>query len=74
MIGDYTLKPLTYRVHNGGVKLVDIIEAPSYKYVGRDRAHGTGLINLYPGSHGQLMEPQAVQKYSHALRTRKTIW
>ena len=46
MRGDYTLGPLAYGVHQKGVQLVELIEAPSDKYVGKDRAHGTGLINL----------------------------
>ena len=60
MRGDYTLKPLAYGVHHGGVILVELFEAPSAYYVGRDTAHGTGLINLYPGRRGQLMELRAV--------------
>ena len=28
MIGDYNLEPLVYGVHNGGVRLVDLVEAP----------------------------------------------
>ena len=62
MIGDYTLKPLADGVHHRGYQLVDIVEAPSYKYVAKDRFRGTCLINLWPGSRKQVMEPQAVQQ------------
>ena len=46
MRGDYTLKPLSYVSHNRGVQLVDIVEAPSSKYMGKDIAHGIDLVNL----------------------------
>ena len=55
MIGDYTLEPLAYGVHIIGVRLVEIFEAPSSKYMVKYRTHGTGFINLYLGSRGQLM-------------------
>ena len=70
---DYTLKPLAYAVHNRGVWLGELVEAPLAKHVDKDRTHGTGLINLYPGSCGQLMEPQAVQRDIHTMVTRKMI-
>ena len=41
--------------------------------MGKDRAYGTGLINLYPVRRGQLMEQRAVQRYSHTMGTQKTI-
>ena len=43
---DYNLKPITYGVNHSGVGLVDLVEAPLDKYVGKDRGHGTGLIKL----------------------------
>ena len=41
--------------------------------MGKDRYHGTDLINLYPGRRSKLMEPRAVQRYSHTPGTQKTI-
>ena len=73
IIGDYTLEPLAYGVYHRGIQLVYIVEIPLDKYVEKDIFQGTGLINLYPGSRCQLMEPLAVQKYSHNLGKRKTI-
>ena len=73
MRGDYTLKHFAYGVHHRGFRLVELVEAPLDKCVGKDISNGTGLINLYPGSCDQLMEPQTVQKYSHTMGTRKTI-
>ena len=46
MIGDYTLEPLAYGSHHRGARLVELFEAPSSEYVGKNRSHGTGLINL----------------------------
>ena len=46
MIGGYTFKPLSYVVHHRGVWLFELIEAPLDKYVGKDKAHMIGLINL----------------------------
>ena len=60
MRGGYTLKTLAYGIHHKGVQLVEIFEAPSSYYVGKDRAHRTGLINLWPVSCDQLMDPRAV--------------
>ena len=73
MGGDYTLEPLVYGVHNRGFRLVEIIEYPLDKYVVKYRSHGTGLVYMYPGSRGQFMGPQEVQKDSHTLRTLNTI-
>ena len=44
--GDYKLKPLVYGVHHRGNQLVEIVEATSDKYMGKDRSHGKGLIKL----------------------------
>ena len=65
MRGDYTLKPLAYEVDNKGVWLVDIVEAPYDKYVGKDRDHGAGLNNPWMGGYSQLMETQEGQQDSH---------
>ena len=46
MRGGYTLKPLSYGVHNRCVQLVEFIEDNLDKYMGRDRYHGGVLINL----------------------------
>ena len=46
MRGDYNLKPLVYGVHHRGNQLVEIVEATSDKYMGKDRSHGKGLIKL----------------------------
>ena len=71
--GDYNLKPLTYGVHHIVVLLVDPVGSPLVKYLGKDRYHRTGVINLYLGSCGQLMDLGEVQKYSHTPWVRKTI-
>ena len=73
MIGSYTLGYIAYGVHHRGVQSVDLIDTPSDKYMGKDRAHGSGLINLYPGSRRQLMDPGAVQKDSHTPGAQKMI-
>ena len=39
----------------------------------KDRSCRTFFINLYPGRRGQLVEPRAVQRYSHTPGTRKMI-
>ena len=52
MRGDYTLKPLDYGVHHIGVQLVELVESHLYKYLGKDRPHRKGLINLWPVSCG----------------------
>ena len=46
MRGDYTLEPLANGIHHRSFRLVELTEAPLAKYVGKDRPHGTGLINL----------------------------
>ena len=46
MIGEYTLEPLFYGVHNRGVQLVELVEYPLAKYVEKYISHRTGLINL----------------------------
>ena len=73
MRGDVTLKTLAYDIHHRCVWLIDPVEAPLSKHVGKYRYHVTGLINLYPGSLGQLMYLREVQKYSHTPGTQKTI-
>ena len=73
MRGEYTLEPLAYGVCRKVVQLVEIIEYPSAKYMGKDIANMTGLINRYTGSRGQLMDPREVQKDSHTSETRKKI-
>ena len=70
MIWDYTLKPITYDFHNRGVQLVELIGDTLDKYLEKDRAHGTVLINLWPVSHGNLMEPRDVQQESHTSGTQ----
>ena len=72
MIGEYFLEPLAYGVHQRGVRLIQLVESPLDKYVGKDRTYGAGLINLWPGSCNQLMEIRAVQKYSHNPWARNT--
>ena len=62
MRGGYTLELLAYGIHNRKFRLVELVEYISDKHVGKDRSHGTGLVNLYPGSRCQLMEPREVQK------------
>ena len=62
MRGYYKIKPFAYIIHKISVRLVELIEAPSDKYMSKDRSHGSGLINLYPGSRVQLMDPQESQK------------
>ena len=73
MRGYYTLEPLVYGFHHRGIRLVEIVEYPLSKNVGKDRSHSTSLINLYLGSRGQLMEPREVQKYSHTSGMLNTI-
>ena len=46
MVGGYTLKHLDYRTNHRFFRLIDLVEAPLAKYMGKDRAHGAGLINL----------------------------
>ena len=53
--------------------MVELIESSSTKYMGKERSHGTGFINLYLGSRCQLMELREVQKDCHTLGTQKTI-
>ena len=53
---EYTFEPLAYGVHNRGVWLVDLVKATLDQYVVKYIAHGTGLINVYPGRRGQLMD------------------
>ena len=69
MRGEYTLEPLTYSIHHRGVQLVDLVKYPMDKYMVKDRAHGTGLINLWLVICGQLMELWTFQQDSHTLRT-----
>ena len=64
-------KPPSYGVYHRGVQLVGLVEAPLTNYAGKDRKHGTGLINLWMGSIGQLVDPRAVQKDSHNMETRE---
>ena len=71
--GDCTLEPLAYGIHHRGVQLVDIVKDSLDKYMGKDRDHGRGLINMYPGIPDQLMDPWAVQKDSHIPEMRKMI-
>ena len=66
---EYNLKPLTYSVHNRGVLLAELVEDPLVKYADKDRYNETGLMNLWMGSRGQLMEPWEVQQDSHTLGT-----
>ena len=44
--GDYNLKPLAYGINHRGVRLVEIDETPSDKYMCKYIFHRTGLINL----------------------------
>ena len=74
MRGDYTFKPLAYEFHHICVQLVDLTEYPSAKYVGKDKSHETGLINLWPSSSGQLIDPRPFQQDIHTPGTQKTIW
>ena len=46
MRGDYTLEPLAYGVNCRGARFFLLVEAPSDKYIGKDRSHRTCLINL----------------------------
>ena len=73
MRGDYTLEPLAYGFNHRGLGLVELVEAPLAKYVGKDISHRKDFINMWPGSRVQLMDPQAVQQDSHTLGIRKTI-
>ena len=73
MRGEYNFRHLAYGVHHRGVQLVELLGAPSAEYVGKDRPYGTGFSNLWPGRPRQFMEPQAIQRYSHTLGTKKTI-
>ena len=57
MRGDFNLKSISYSVHHISVWFFDFIEDPFDKYVVKDRSHGTGMINLSPGSCDQLLEP-----------------
>ena len=58
----YTLEFIAYGFHNRGILLVDIFEDILDKHVGKDRTQGKGLINLWPGSCGQLVDRWAVQQ------------
>ena len=73
MRGDYTLEPIYYGFHHRDIWLVDLVESTSAKYTEKYKSHGTGFINLYPGSCGLLMDTGAVQKDSHNTGTWKTI-
>ena len=65
MRGEYTLKNLTYGVYHRGVLLVEIVEYPWDKYLGKDISHGTGLINLWLGWHNRLMDLRSVKQDNH---------
>ena len=69
MVGEYTLETLSYGVHHRDVKFIGLVQDPLDKYWVKDRAQETGLINLYQGSQGQLMDSWEVQKDSHTPRT-----
>ena len=70
---EYIFKTFGYGVHNIGVQFVDLVEAPSYKYMEKDISHESVIINLYPGSCVQLMDLQEVPKVSHNKGTQKGI-
>ena len=67
MRGDHKLEPISHGVHHIGVLFVDLVEAPLEKNVVKDRSHETGLINLWLGSCGKLMNSQEVQQDNHIM-------
>ena len=53
----YALETFSCGVHYRSVQFSDLVEDPLDKYVGKYIFHITGLIKLWPGSRGYLMEP-----------------
>ena len=68
---DYTLEYLSHGVHQRGVRLVELVEVTSIKYVDKDRSPGTGFINLWPVIISQLIDLWSAQQDRHNTGTRK---
>ena len=54
-------------------RLIEIFIAPLEIYVRKDRSHGVGLINLWPGSRGMLIELQILHQ-TIILQGCRIIW
>ena len=54
----YPLYLFPTEIYNRVYQLLEINISPSEIYMNKDRAHGAGLNNMLPGSHGMLIKPR----------------
>ena len=75
MRGIYTLNPHSYGVNHIGFQLVDIVEAPSVKYVVKDRSHRKNIRCQPISSRGYSRTPfnSPLCRSGFWLRTDKTL-